>query len=232
MTDKPDSFKDSIVKGILSLSLIAMGFIFIVTNPYMARRETLTHRSDQTPQPLIMKGGDPYIRALMRTISASESNVLHPYSVLYGGKQISDLSQHPDLCVPIVAGPNMGDCTTAAGRYQFLTTTWLEKARLYHPEPSGMLFWENYSFEAQYQDAVVYAWLKDSHAWGVDIPKLLKAGHLDQVLRLLSGTWTSLGYGIETNSMTSSLPSIYAQTLAEELQQTERSSHVLRLRNF
>ena len=37
------------------------------------------------PQPLVMEGGDPYIRALMRTISAAESNTSDPYHVLYGG---------------------------------------------------------------------------------------------------------------------------------------------------
>ena len=37
-------------------------------------------------QPLVMEGGDPYLRALMRTISASESNVMRPYHVLYGGE--------------------------------------------------------------------------------------------------------------------------------------------------
>jgi hypothetical protein len=52
--------------------------------------------------PLAMKTGDPYIRALMRTISASESNVSRPYHVVYGGKYILDLSRHPDWCVKIV----------------------------------------------------------------------------------------------------------------------------------
>ena len=35
-------------------------------------------------QPLVMQGGDPYLRALMRTISVAESNVLRPYHVVYG----------------------------------------------------------------------------------------------------------------------------------------------------
>lgn len=87
------------------------------------------------PVPLAMRGGDPYIRALMRTISVSESSDPQPYSIVYGGDRIQDLSRHPDRCIPIVAGPNVGDCTTAAGRYQFLTTTWLEKAREYHSQP-------------------------------------------------------------------------------------------------
>ena len=71
-----------------------------------------------------MKGGDPYIRALMRTISASEANSNRPYSLLYGGQQVSDLSRHPEICVVIVTGHNKGNCSTAAGRYQIINTTW------------------------------------------------------------------------------------------------------------
>ena len=170
-----------------------------------------------TPAPLVMQGGDPYIRALMRTISASESNDPRPYSLLYGGGHIADLSRHPDLCIPIVAGPNIGDCTTAAGRYQFLTTTWLDKARQYHPDGDRLLFWESYSFSPRYQDEVTYAWLSDTSAWGADLGQLLRDGRLEDVLWLLSATWTSLGYGIESNSMTDYLPDIYYQMLQEEL---------------
>lgn len=165
-----------------------------------------------------MQGGDPYLRALMRTISAAESNNPLPYSVLYGGQHFEDLSRHPDQCVTIVSGPYKGDCTTAAGRYQLLTTTWQEKARLYHPQPSHFLFWQSYSFEPRFQDEVVYAWLNDPDAWGADIAALLQEGKLEQVLQILSSTWTSLGYGIEDNSMTSFLPTIYQKLLAEELQ--------------
>ncbi len=167
--------------------------------------------------PLVMRGGDPYVRALMRTISASESNDVHPYSILYGGKHIKDLSHHPDLCITIVSGPNLGNCSTAAGRYQLLNTTWQEKAQRYHPHPSQMLFWQFYSFEPEFQDDVVYAWLTDSQAWGVDIPQLLRQKKLSEVLQRLSGTWTSLGYGIETNSMSGHLQSIYQKMLQEEL---------------
>lgn len=168
-------------------------------------------------QPLVMKGGDPYIRALMRTITASEANVSRPYNVIYGGKTVDDLSTHPELCVAIVAGPNIGNCTTAAGRYQMLDFTWSRQAEKYHPKPSGIWRWRTYSFEAEYQDAVVHDWLRDSKAWGTDIPQLLRQGEISQVLRLLSGTWTSLGYGIETNSMSGYLPQIYHNMLREEL---------------
>ncbi len=167
---------------------------------------------------LEMQGGDPYIRALMRTISASEANDPHPYTILYGGQHISDLSRHPEQCITIVSGPNLGNCSTAAGRYQLLNTTWKEKAQRYHPQPNQFMFWESYSFKPEFQDAVVHDWLSDSQAWGTDISKLLQQGKLEQVQRLLSGTWTSLGYGIEDNSVTERLPTVYQKMLREELQ--------------
>lgn len=168
--------------------------------------------------PLVMEGGDPYIRALMRTISASESNFKHPYHVLYSGKYAQDLSNHPNVCIKIVRGPNRGKCTTAAGRYQFLNHTWYEKASKYHPQPQRVLRWKRYSFEPEYQDLVTYKWLNDSHAWGVNISEELKQGNIDKVLQLLSPTWTSLGYGIEDNSMSAYLPQIYQNMLEEELE--------------
>lgn len=167
--------------------------------------------------PLVMQRGDPYIRALMRTISTSEANDPQPYSILYGGQHVSDLSHHPELCVTIVSGPNTGNCSTAAGRYQLLNKTWFNIAQRYHPKPSQFLFWKNYSFEPEFQDEVVYAWLSDRSVWGADISVLLRQGKLNQVLRLLSGTWTSLGYGIEDNSMTGQLPAVYQKMLREEL---------------
>ncbi len=170
------------------------------------------------PLPLAMTGGDPHIRALMRTISASESNMDKPYHLLYGGQTVHELSRHPDTCVPIEVGPNVGDCTTAAGRYQFLTTTWQEKAQQYHPYPPGWFeFWQAYDFSPEAQDVVVYRWLSDPAAWGTDIAQQLEDGEIDQVLQLLSGTWTSLGYGIETNTMSNQLPTIYGDMLQEEL---------------
>lgn len=171
-----------------------------------------------SPLPLEMEGGDPYLRALMRTISAGESNTTDPYRLLYGGQRVKDLSVHPDKCVRIVNGPNEGNCTTAAGRYQFLTTTWEQEARNYHPNrPAWYEVWEQPSFEPTYQDEVVYGWLSDASAWNIDIVAQLRSGNIDTVLKTLSGTWTSLGYGIEDNSMSSLLPQIYEEMLTEEL---------------
>ncbi len=214
---KPDGF--SRLVGISLLSLMTLT-VFSRVVGWNGRSPFLDDPrwENFTPAPLVMQGGDPHIRALMRTISASESNVPQPYSVLYGGTQFKDFSQHPDTCVTITVGPNTGNCSTAAGRYQFITTTWLEQAQKYHPNPDGLWLWQSYSFMPEYQDKVVYAWLSDSYAWGTDLTELLRRGEVTEVLRILSPTWTSLGYGIESNSMSDALPQIYEEVLQEELQ--------------
>ncbi|MDJ0796620.1 MAG: glycoside hydrolase family protein [Calothrix sp. MO_167.B12] len=195
-----------------------LGFVYLfqwyITGNLQKRPEPIF----QVKQPpLVMKGGDPYIRALMRTISASEASSNRPYSILYGGKHVQDLSRHPEICVTIVNGPNKGNCSTAAGRYQLINTTWFQIAPKYHPQPTKFMMWTSYSFAAEYQDRVVYKWLKDSRVWGKDINELLRQGKLKTVLQLLSPTWTSLGYGIETNSISPRLPRIYQKMLKEEL---------------
>ena len=64
---------------------------------------------------------------------------------------------------------------------------------------------------------VTYRWLSDSKAWGSDLTNLLKNGQIAAVLQILSPTWTSLGYGIETNDMSNALPQIYQTMLQQEL---------------
>jgi muramidase (phage lysozyme) len=178
---------------------------------------------DYTP-PLVMQTGNPYVRALMRTLSASEANDENPYTALYGGQHFSDFSRHPDQCIAIVSGPNQGECTTAAGRYQILSSTWKEKVQRYHPQHGQDAAQPSYRFEPQSQDEVVYAWLSDPEAWDINIPESLEQGKLDLVLRHLSQTWTSLGYGIEDNSATPLLPQVYQKALAEELAQSKTST--------
>ena len=169
-------------------------------------------------QNLVMQGGDPYLRALMRTISASESNVLRPYHVLHGSSFVWSLDTHPNRCESIARGPNRGNCSTAAGRYQLLNSTWTALALRYHPDRvPGVTEDSSLSFQPVYQDMVVYAWLSDPREWRPDFTSQLRQGKIQTVLRRLSSTWTSLGYGIETNSMSRELPSIYKRLLEEEL---------------
>ena len=177
--------------------------------------------------PLAMTDGNPYIRALMRTIFTSEAKDANPYTLLYGGKHFTDLSRHPNQCITIVSGPHQGECSTAAGRYQILTSTWLEKVKQYRSKRSKSLTKNSNNFEPQSQDEVVYAWPIDRHAWGADIADLLKQGKLNRVLQLLSGTWTSLGYGTENNSITPMLSKVYQKALTEELDRVNVSSRLL-----
>jgi muramidase (phage lysozyme) len=179
-------------------------------------------------QPLVIQDGEPHIRALMRTISASEANVLRPYRVLHGGDEADSILVHPNRCVGIRTGPNRGNCSTAAGRYQLLHNTWVGLAQRYHPkatkDPDDAAA---LSFEPLYQDAVVLAWLSDRKAWGMDLGEQLKQGRVRAVLRRLSGTWTSLGYGIESNMMSAELPRVYQQVLAMELERARTVASLL-----
>ena len=68
----------------------------------------------------------------------------------------------------------------------------------------------------------MHAWLRDGR-WG-NLSVQLRQGRLQSVLRRLSGTWTSLGYGIENNQMSRELPRVYRQMLKEELAQTEETT--------
>jgi muramidase (phage lysozyme) len=54
----------------------------------------------------------------------------------------------------------------------------------------------------------------------MNISTQLKAGQLQTVLQNLSGTWTSLGYGIETNQMSPYLGEMYQKFLKEEQAKT------------
>ena len=199
-------------------NLIIIVGLFWLIHSFQKNSKPLFHPSLVAHLPeLEMSGGDPYIRALMLTISASESNHKNSYYLLYGGSHVHDLKQHPDQCIPIKIGPNQGKCSTAAGRYQFLTATWQEKARKYHPNPQKSYRKYIYIFEPKYQDIVVYNWLKDHHQWDIDLLTLLKEDRVEEVLTELSNVWTSLGGGIEDNSMTPYLPKLYRYFLAKEL---------------
>jgi cation efflux system protein involved in nickel and cobalt tolerance len=213
--DKVYSRKQKIWDIASILSLFAL--IWFLQNAQNVIKKVNYLRVAEDVPPLVMPNGDPHIRALMRTISASESSGKNSYALLYGGSHVHDLSQHPNQCIPIKTNVNKGKCSTASGRYQFLTSTWLEKASKYHPNPSETSNNITYSFEPEYQDIVVYRWLKDHHQWNADILALLKKDRVEDALIELSGVWTSLGSGLEDNVMASFLPNLYRKFLAEEL---------------
>jgi muramidase (phage lysozyme) len=204
--------------GIAIGSIFALCLVLLLRQTSRPPKLSPTFETTRNP-PLMMTGGDPYIRALMRMISASEAGDRQPYSVIYGGSHAKSLDRHPEKCVRITSGPNLNNCSTAAGRYQMINTTWATMSKKYHPQADCTLFFFQcaYSFEPEYQDAVVHAWLSDEKFWRMNISQSLKDGNLEKVRKRLSSTWTSLGYGIETNTVTPKLAGIYQQILQEEL---------------
>jgi muramidase (phage lysozyme) len=205
---------------------IASAGIVVVMGIYVLRqfwRDELTvePQFENKPPALVMTTGNPYIRALMRTISTSEANDPRPYSLIYGGSRATNLEKHPEKCIKIQAGPNKGNCSTAAGRYQTINTTWYTIAKRYQTKKICFFWTCQYSFEAIEQDKAVYAWLSDPKPWGMDIAKELRSGNITGVRKKLSPTWTSLGFGIETNIMTSSLEKTYKLVLQEELERVQ-----------
>jgi muramidase (phage lysozyme) len=207
------------VAGLLvAVSLAGISLVFLgnllTSEPELPVKDLLFRYANAS---LVMQDGDPYLRTLMRMISASESNDRQPYSLIYGGGRAKNLEKHPNVCANIKAGPNTGNCSTAAGRYQMLNTTWAEKARRYKAEERGWPWDRHYSFSPLQQDLVMYKWLNDPKAWGMDLAAELRKGNVEVVRKRLSGTWTSLGYGIENNAVTPQLASLYQKMLKEEL---------------
>jgi muramidase (phage lysozyme) len=175
---------------------------------------------------LVMRDGDPYIRALMRTISASEANDRQPYSLIYGGSRAKSLDRHPRICIRIRGGPNRNNCSTAAGRYQMIDSTWFAMAKRYGASQRGWFWDRHYSFAPIEQDKVVHSWLSDRSFWNMDIAQQLRNCQLTKVRKRLSSTWTSLGYGIENNAMTPALTKIYSKILPEELAQARQQPQI------
>lgn len=71
---------------------------------------------------VVAAGLTPWERAFLNTTAADESN--GSYTIITGGQQFSDFSDHPRVYVP----QENGDVSSAAGRYQFTAQTWDEVA--------------------------------------------------------------------------------------------------------
>lgn len=151
-------------------------------------------------------------RALLDTIAGSESAYpdRDPYKAIYGGRVVESLTDHPRQYVQIVAGPNAGQKTSAAGRYQYLKRSWEEASKaLKLPDfsPASQdkaAFWEAQRIHRTKTGRDLVTDIQEADG---DPQKLTAIG------RGISSWWTSLPGGIEPNKATASFGERFAQNL-------------------
>lgn len=145
----------------------------------------------------------PAQRALLDTIAGTESP---DYNTIYGGKKFDSYAAHPGVAVPIGSGPNAGKTSSAAGRYQFLGSTWNNQAQKlglkdFSPENQDLAAWD--------LAATTYA-QKTGRDLNADLNDPNARGGIGQAL---SGQWTSLPGGIEAGTNQNRFASAYANNL-------------------
>jgi muramidase (phage lysozyme) len=147
----------------------------------------------------------PVARALLETIAGPESK--GDYNVIYGGSQFDDYSDHPRQPVMITSGPNKGKYSTAAGKYQFLGSTWDDIAERYDiPD-----------FSPASQDQAAWALATEEYRrdTGRDLEADLASGDLSRVAPSLRNQWTSLPGGIEQGIGGTAFANAYASNLGK-----------------
>lgn len=128
-------------------------------------------------------------KALLDTIASTEAS---SYNVMYGNRKFDSYADHPRQYHTIVSGPNKGQKTSAAGRYQFLVKTWDQQARKLNLK----------DFSPESQDIAAWDLAKTTYKQktGEDLETALKSGNPDKIAevgRVLNRTWTSLPGGPE-----------------------------------
>ncbi|MBF2080241.1 MAG: glycoside hydrolase family 104 protein [Synechococcales cyanobacterium T60_A2020_003] len=86
--------------------------------------DTLFHDDETKVHPksgLVINGLSLEKQAFLMTIAQAEGAT---YTTMYGGSQFTDFSKHPHQCIPINLPGYEGMCSDAAGKYQFLSSTW------------------------------------------------------------------------------------------------------------
>jgi muramidase (phage lysozyme) len=151
----------------------------------------------------------PEARALLDTIAGDEAV---DYNTSYGGRKVSDLSQHPNLHTRIEKGKHAGETSSAFGRYQFIKQTWDEQAAKLglsdlSPANQDMAAWDLAS--STYGNATKRNLLEDLRS---DDPKV----H-NRIAQTLHNVWTSLPGGPEQGAHAGSYVPRYQQALQYHL---------------
>jgi muramidase (phage lysozyme) len=156
----------------------------------------------------------PEQKALLNTIAGPESG--GRYDIMYGGKKFDSFADHPRVAVPITSGPNAGQTSSAAGKYQFLGSTWDDQAK-----KLGLT-----DFSPANQDKA--AWNLASETYkaktGQDLDAILKSGDPQAIAGVgstLKGIWTSLPGGIEQGTNTNRFVATYQKALGNGATQAQ-----------
>jgi muramidase (phage lysozyme) len=117
---------------------------------------------------------NPNVRRYLDFIGQAEGA---DYATLFGGKQMTDFSRHPNIRAKFKETTGKENVTTAAGKYQFLNSTWngLQKQL------------DLKDFSPQSQDLAAIELLKQSKSLG-DIV----AGNFGQAIQKTGKVWASL----------------------------------------
>ena len=83
--------------------------------------------------------GNPNVQKFLHVLSSAEGTAKSsdPYRVAFGGGQIDDLSEHPNIRAGFTQTDGRKNFTTAAGKYQFLKSTWDDLANKYGLDDFG-----------------------------------------------------------------------------------------------
>jgi muramidase (phage lysozyme) len=127
-------------------------------------------------------------RALLDRIAGPESG--GRYDVRYGGQRFQNFADHPRVAEPITSGPDVGKTSSAAGRYQFIGSTWDDQAK-----KLGLT-----NFSPANQDAAAWNLAQEEYKskTGKDLLTVLRSDDkaaIAEVPRTLSGQWSSLPGG-------------------------------------
>lgn len=118
----------------------------------------------------------PNVQKMLDLIANAEG-VNHGYNTLFGNGRFSDFSAHPNQSKQFTQTDGKQNSTTAAGRYQFLKSTWDGVAKKLGLE----------DFSPKNQDIAAVALLAENGA----LPHVLK-GDLQTAVKKSGGTWASL----------------------------------------
>ena len=72
---------------------------------------------------------NPNVQAFLNAISEAEGTTKHGYETAFGGGRLSSLADHPRYLKEFKQTDGKNNSTSAAGRYQFLGSTWDDMAK-------------------------------------------------------------------------------------------------------